>query len=98
MARKYSKANTRLRKLKRQHEREINQLKQGLSEKLFSLEQQLQQLLQKNAFYQEALFNLIISENEPDSDTLIGALMTQRWISVTGLELRRALVQQTRNA
>ncbi|MEO0443339.1 MAG: hypothetical protein AAFZ92_06305 [Pseudomonadota bacterium] len=62
-----------------------------MSDRLLAFEHHLQQQLHGQAFYHEALMNLMTSEAEPDSDTLIGAMVFQRWLSATGLELKQSM-------
>ena len=56
----------------------ISHWKDVLQAKINDLENQLVYLHHSQCFYHEAMVNLLTSENEPDSDTLTGATVTQR--------------------
>ena len=51
-----------------------------LQTKINDLDNQLVYIHHSQCFYHEAMVNLLTSENEPDSDTLAGAMVTQRWL------------------
>ena len=89
MAKRNSNADRRLRKMKLMHQRELGRLKREVGEQWRGLEQALVPLLQSQCFYHEALMNLLTSDAEPDSDTLIGAMVCQRWIRETGQQLQQ---------
>ena len=91
MAKCNTKAGRRLRQLKNHYEQQVRQLKEDFDDQLFAFEHSLQQQLHSHAFYHEALMNLLTSENEPDSDLLIGAVVTQRWIRESGQSLHQQL-------
>jgi hypothetical protein len=91
MAKRDSKAGARLRQLKNRYEQELRQLKEEFSDQLLVFEQELQQQLYGQAFYHEALINLLTSEDEPESDTLIGAMVFQRWLTTTGQQLQQSI-------
>jgi len=91
MAKRKSTAAQRLRQLKTQHQRQVRRLTEEINEQLSTFEHSLQQQLYGQAFYHEALMNLLTSENEPDSDSLIGAMIFQRWLNTTGRELKYAI-------
>ena len=84
MAKCNTKAERRLRKLKKAHQRQIRQLKQAFDQELLDLQQSLQPTLYSQCFYHEAMMNLLTSQDEPESDILIGAMVTQRWLRESG--------------
>jgi hypothetical protein len=92
MAKRNSNADRRLRKMKIAHQEQLRRLKNEFGEQLAGVEQALQPLLYSQCFYHEALMNLLTSENEPDSDTLIGAMIVQRWIRTTGQQLQQRIM------
>ena len=96
MAKRNSKADHRLRKIKMQHQQEIRRLKTEFGEQLLGVERLLQPLLHSQTFYHEALMNLLTSPDEPGSDTLIGALGFQRWIHHSGQQLHKTLITYRR--
>ena len=84
MARRDSKAGDRLRQLKTQHQQQLQQLKEEISAQVLVCEQGLQQQWYGQVFYQEAMLNLLTSPDEPESEVLIGAVITQRWLRASG--------------
>ena len=91
MAKCNTKAGRRLRQLKNHYEQQLRQLKEEFGDQLFAFEHSLQQQLHSQVFYHEALMNLLTSENEPDSDILIGAMITHRWLRESGQALHQQL-------
>ena len=91
MAKCNTKAGRRLRQLKTHYKQQLRQLKDEFSDQLLTFEQSLQQQLYGQAFYHEALMNLLTSENELDSDSLIGAMIFQRWLKQSGAEISQQL-------
>lgn len=91
MSTRKSNTRARLRKIKIQYQQQLRQLKEEFGDQLLSFEQSLQQQLYGQAFYHEALMNLLTSQNEPDSDSLIGAMIFQRWLNTTGRELKHTI-------
>jgi len=92
MTKRYSKSGKRLRQLKTQHQRQVRRLREEINEQLSTLEHSLQQHLYGQAFYHEALMNLLTQEHQPDSDTLIGATIFQRWLTTSGQQLKQCIV------
>ena len=93
MTARKSNTRARLRKIKRRYQRQIRQLKQEVEAQLTNIEQHLHPLLYSQSFYNEAMMNLLTSENEPDSDILIGAMVTQRWLRQEGNQLSKQLAK-----
>ena len=91
MAKRKSKAAARLRKLKNRQQRQWPSTTGTLEGQLQALEQGLQQRLYSQCFHHEAMMGLLTSENEPDSDALIGAMVTQRWLQQSGHQLAKQL-------
>ena len=91
MAKRNTKAGLPLRQLKKRHQQHIQQLKEAFSDQLMALEQDLDAMLYSQAFYHESMINLLTSENEPDSDSLIGAMMIKRWLRQSGQRLQHQL-------
>ena len=92
MAKRKCNADARLRKIKMTHQQELRQLKEEFGEQLVGLERVLSPLLYGQCFYHDALINLLTSPNEPDPDTLIGAVVFQRWIRNYGREVQQTLI------
>ena len=91
MSKRKSTADARLRKLKIRHQREVMRLKQGYERQLATLEKLLQPVLKGQCYHHDALMNLLTSPDESNSDTLIGAMLFQRWLWQSGRDLQKAL-------
>ncbi len=58
--------------------------KESFHNQLVTFDDRLFSLLKSQCFYHEAMLNLLTSQDEPDSDTLIGAIVIQRWLRESG--------------
>ena len=56
-----------------------------LSDKMTYLLQQWENISHAQHFYHDALMYMLTSENEPDSDSLIGAMIISRWLHTDAL-------------
>ena len=88
MAGHKSKAGCRLRKLKKSHQQHTRRLKRAINRQLVTLDNELFNLLQAQAFYHEALLALIQTGDEPEP-WLIGSILTKRWLRESGDSLLR---------
>ena len=87
MTKRNTNADKRLRQQKTYYEGQLRQLKEDANRRLLDFEHDLHQQLYAQHFYAEALLNLLFHDDEPSSDSLMGAMTLQRNLREAGQSL-----------